>query len=73
LIIKAPNDDTLAIGEYENGNTITISGSSSTWHGLFRRGPAGCNELTGSFNILELSYDAQGNIDNLSIDFTQVL
>jgi len=70
LIIKAPNDDTLAIGEYENATRLPFQDPAVP--GMDFSGEArGCNELTGSFNILELSYDAQGNIDNLSIDFTQ--
>ena len=70
LIINAPNGQPLAVGEYVDATRIPFQEPASA--GMDFSGNArGCNELVGSFNILELAYDENGDIDLLAVDFVQ--
>lgn len=70
LIIQAPNQAPLAVGEYIDATRLPFQDFDKP--GMDFSGEArGCNMLTGSFTILELSYDANNDIDTLAVDFTQ--
>ena len=70
LKFAAPDGDILQTGPYENAARYPFQ--SPTQPGLDVSGDGrGCNELTGRFDILEISYTSQGEIDRFSADFEQ--
>jgi hypothetical protein len=70
LDFAAPSGSILNAGAYENATRYPFQ--LPTLPGLDVSGDGrGCNELTGRFDVLEISYDAQGQIDSFSADFEQ--
>jgi hypothetical protein len=70
LQIKAPDGANLEVGEYLNATRLPFQEPQNP--GLDFSGEGrGCNMLTGSFTILELNYNADGEIDQLAIDVVQ--
>jgi hypothetical protein len=60
----------VGLSTYENAARYPFQ--SPTQPGLEVSGDGrGCNELTGRFDILEISYTSQGEIDRFSADFEQ--
>lgn len=70
LNIKAPNEENLAVGEYLNATRLPFQAPENPGMDFSGDG-RGCNSITGSFDILELNYNAEGEIDILAIDFIQ--
>jgi hypothetical protein len=70
LKFSAPGSEVLQPGPYENAARWPFQ--SPTQPGLSVYGDGrGCNELTGRFDILELSYTTEGEIDRFAADFGQ--
>ncbi len=70
LNFAAPNGERLRPGPYEDATRFPFQ--SPTEPGLDVSGDGrGCNTLTGRFDILEISYDASGEIDRFAADFEQ--
>jgi uncharacterized membrane protein YgcG len=69
LYVAAPQGETLAVGSYANATRWPFQ--LATAPGLdFSGNHRGNNRLTGSFDILELSYSVEG-ISSVAIDFLQ--
>lgn len=69
LYVAAPQGETLAVGSYANATRWPFQ--LATAPGLdFSGNHRGNNRLTGSFDILELSYSVEG-ISSAAIDFLQ--
>ncbi len=70
LNFAAPNEEQLQPGPYEDATRFPFQ--SPTEPGLDVSGDGrGCNKLTGRFDILEISYNADGEIDRFAADFEQ--
>ena len=70
LDFAAPSGQTLQPGPYDGATRYPFQ--SPTLPGLSVYGDGrGCNTLTGRFDILEISYTAQGQIDRFAADFEQ--
>ncbi|MBQ4831483.1 hypothetical protein J8L84_19555 [Alteromonas sp. MMG017] len=70
LDLASPTDEVLGVGVYEGATRWPFQ--SPTGPGLdFSGAGRGCNELSGRFEILELSYDENGNVESLAVNFEQ--
>jgi hypothetical protein len=70
LDFAAPSNTVLAVGAYENATRFPFN--SPTKPGLSVDGDgAGCNELTGRFEILELVTDSSDDVQRFAADFEQ--
>lgn len=70
LNFAAPKDQTLQPGHYEDASRYPFQ--SPTLPGLSVYGDGrGCNTSIGRFNILEISYSAEGEVDRFAADFEQ--
>lgn len=62
--------DLLEVGSYQGATRYPFN--SQTEPGLSVSGNGrGCNQLTGQFEVLEISRDSEGKIEHLAIDFEQ--
>jgi hypothetical protein len=69
LNLGAPGNRTLTPGRYEAAVRYPFNGDAP---GLeFDGNGRGCNQLTGRFDILEIGYDASGNVQRLAANFEQ--
>lgn len=70
LSFAAPEEETLKPGAYENASRYPFQ--SPTHPGLDISGDGrGCNQSSGRFDILEISYTSEGEIDRFAADFEQ--
>lgn len=70
LDLAAPANESIDVGVYEEARRYPFQ--SPTLPGLsFTGSGRGCNQSIGKFEILEMSYDGSGNIQNLAVDFEQ--
>jgi hypothetical protein len=70
LDIAAPKGEKLALKKYENATRYPFQ--SPVTAGLSFTGDGrGCNNSLGSFEILELVYDANNNVEKLAVNFQQ--
>jgi VCBS repeat protein len=69
LYLDAPGNRTLTPGRYEAAVRYPFNGSGP---GLdFDGNGRGCSTLTGRFDILDIGYDASGNVQRLAARFEQ--
>jgi len=69
LYLDAPGNRTLTPGRYEAAVRYPFNGSAA---GLdFDGNGRGCGTLTGRFDILDIGYDASGNVQRLAARFEQ--
>jgi hypothetical protein len=69
LNLKAPNNTNLAPGVYPDATRYPFQGAGA---GLSVSGNGrGCNELTGSFTVTELSFGPNGYVETLDATFEQ--
>ncbi|MCP2196745.1 hypothetical protein [Lentzea flava] len=69
ISLAAPKDDVLSAKTYENAHRYPFQGAGP---GLSLSGNGrGCNELTGSFTIREISWGPQGYLHKLDASFEQ--
>lgn len=66
----APNGQPLAVGTYTGAARYPFEAPSQPGLSIFGDG-AGCNTLTGSFTVLEVSYGADSNIASFDATFEQ--
>jgi hypothetical protein len=68
--LAAPNNQPLEVGFYDNVARYPFQTDDQPgfdFHGDGR----GNNTLCGSFEILEIAFDPDGNLERLAVDFTQ--
>jgi hypothetical protein len=70
LDIAAPKGEKLALKKYENATRYPFQ-SPDTAGLSFTGDGRGCNNSLGSFEILELVYDANNNVEKLAVNFQQ--
>src|SRR5215469_296742 len=70
LDFAAPNGQTLAVGTYPGATRWPFEAPNQPGLSVFGDG-RGCNTLTGSFAVLEISYGADGNIASFDATFEQ--
>ena len=68
--IQSPDDGPLAIGVYEEARRWPFQPPGVAGFDFSGDG-RGCNTSSSSFEILEIAYDAQGVLSQLSVDFVQ--
>ncbi|MDP3846343.1 MAG: hypothetical protein Q8R10_07970 [Pseudomonas sp.] len=70
LNLAAPNNEKLKPGLYKGAERFPFQ--KTTYPGLdFSGNGRGCNTLTGSFNVSDVSYDTGGTLKSLSATFEQ--
>jgi hypothetical protein len=71
ISFAAPNNTPLTVGSYQNA--IRFPNQGATQPTISVRSSIGndCFDLTGNFEVFEIQYDPDGNIEVLSIDFEQ--
>lgn len=67
--VDGPNEDPLTVGTYTNAARDPFNGSNPGLS-VFGNGN-GCNNVCGSFRILELGTDTNGNLTSFWMTFTQ--
>ena len=66
LRFAAPSGEDLAVGAYEGAVRTPVAGEP----GLDIDGNgAGCNTVTGRFEVLDIAFDAEGGLDRFAVDF----
>lgn len=66
----APNNATLTAGTYLNAQRFPFQAAGLPGLSVYGAG-RGCNTLTGSFTVLQTSYDTSGNVKHFAADFEQ--
>ncbi|MGF1526113.1 MAG: hypothetical protein ACFCBW_04885 [Candidatus Competibacterales bacterium] len=70
LSFAAPGEVPLEVGVYRDASRFPFQGAAEP--GLSVSGSGrGCNALDGSFDVLEVSYGADGGIESFAVDFEQ--
>ena len=70
LDFAAPENQTLSVGSYTNATRYPFQESNE--NGLSVSGSGrGCNTLEGQFEVLEISYDADGKLSSFAATFEQ--
>jgi hypothetical protein len=70
LSFAAPADQPLTVGSYFNATRFPFQDADN--NGLNVSGTGrGCNKLEGNFEILEIAYDDNGNLESFSATFEQ--
>lgn len=70
LDFAAPNNQPLTIGTYTGATRFPFQASTEPGLAIYGDG-RGCNTLTGSFQVLEVSYGANGAVDSFDAIFEQ--
>ncbi len=70
LEFAAPGDVDIVVGAYNGATRYPFQAATDPGLSLFGDG-RGCNQLTGSFDVLEVSYDIAGDVLSAAIDFEQ--
>ncbi|XZG69743.1 hypothetical protein ACTSKR_13940 [Chitinibacteraceae bacterium HSL-7] len=66
----AANKERLHVGKYQNATRFPFQAADG--HGLSISGAGrGCNQLTGEFEVLDVNYNANGQIDRFAATFEQ--
>ena len=68
--IQSPDDSPLAVGVYSEAQRWPFQPPGVAGFDFSGDG-RGCNTSSSSFEILEIAYDAQGGLSQLSVDFVQ--
>ena len=66
----APQGETLAVGTYDGATRYPFADPSDPGLEVFGDG-RGCNELTGSFTVTQIAFDALGAVQSFDADFVQ--
>lgn len=69
LILYNGNAQPIQVGSYENAQLAPFSDTSNGLN--FSYQSHGCNRVSGRFNVLEVAYDAEGQVTKLAVDFDQ--
>lgn len=70
LELAAAGDAEIGVGAYENATRFPFQAADANGLSLFGNG-RGCNQLTGRFDVYEISYDVNGDVLTAAIDFEQ--
>jgi len=70
LALAAPGDEEIKVGVYESAQRFPFQDVDKP--GLdFSGSGRGCNSLSGSFEVYEVSYDEDGELESLNVEFEQ--
>jgi len=70
LWLRPATDAPLQVGSYENAVRAAIASQGTPGLDFWGNG-AGCSEVSGRFDVLEATYDAEGGVKSLAVNFEQ--